>query len=161
MNSINETKTSVLQKIQSDLFPEVTPSRLISKIFGIHVLASLFVLAICPQFGFGLFSGVLGNGHYGLTGLFMSVSHEFCQLMCGLFLTSISAFSIYTSLKITEYEWLLQNKFILIGLLFSVTSSFFWMSAPQMHLIDFILWSTGSLIVMSKPLFYSPSVAKA
>lgn len=154
------TQNKILLKIQSDLFPEVTPSRLISKIFGIHFLASLFVLAICPQFGLGLLSGVLGSGHYGLTGLFMSVSHEFCQLMCGLFLTSISAFSIYKSLKITEYEWLLQNKFILIGLLFSVTSSFFWMSAPQMHLIDFILWSTGSLIVMSKPLFYSPSLAK-
>ena len=160
MNSIHETKTSVLQKIQSDLFPEVTPSRLIGKILGIHFLASLFVLAVCPQFGLGLFSGVLGSGHYGLTGLFMSVSHEFCQLMCGLFLASVSAFSIYKSLKITEYEWLLQNKFILIGLLFSVTSSFFWMNAPQMHLIDFILWSTGSLIVMSKPLFYSQSLAK-
>ncbi len=155
MNSQNK----ILLKIQSDLFPEVIPSRLISKIFGIHVLASLFVLAICPQFGLGLFSGVLGNGHYGLTGLFMSVSHEFCQLMCGLFLTSISAYSIYKSLKITEYEWLLQNKFILIGLLFSVTSSFFWMSAPQMHLIDFILWSAGSLIVTAKPLFYNASEA--
>lgn len=147
MNSQNK----ILLKIQNDLFPEVKPLTLVTKIFGIHLLASLFVLAICPQFGFGLF----GTGHYGLTSLFMSVSHEFCQLMCGLFLTSISAISIYKSLKITEYEWLIQNKFILIGLLFSVTSSFFWMSAPQMHWIDFILWATGSLIITSKPLFYS------
>ncbi len=155
MNTINDAKTLILNKIQTDLFPHVIPSQLVAKIFGIHILASLFVLAVCPQFGLGLFSGVLGSGHYGLTGLFMSVSHEFCQLMCGLFLTSISAFSIYKSLKITEYEWLLQHKFILIGLLFSVTSSFFWMSAPQMHWIDFTLWATGSLIITAKPLFYS------
>ena len=142
MNSQNK----ILLKIQNDLFPEVKPSRLVTKIFGIHILASLFVLTICPQFGLGLLSGLFGSSHYGLTRLFMSVSHEFCQLMCGLFLTSISAVSIYKSLKITEYEWLLQNKFILIGLLFSVTSSFFWMSAPQMHWIDFTLWATGSLI---------------
>lgn len=136
----------ILSKIQSDLFPDVKPSKLVAKIFGIHILASLFVLAICPQFGFGLF----GIGHYGLTSLFMSVSHEFCQLMCGLFLTSVSAISIYKSLKITEYEWLLQNKFILIGLLFSMTSSFFWMSSPHMHFIDFILWATGSLVLTTQ-----------
>lgn len=146
MNSQNK----ILAKIQSDLFPEVKPSQLVTKIFGIHILASLFVLAICPQFGLGLFNNLFGSGHYGLTSLFMSVSHEFCQLMCGLFLTSISAVSIYKSLKITEYEWLIQNKFILIGLLFSVTSSFFWMSAPEMHWIDFILWSTGSLILTTQ-----------
>lgn len=142
-------KKQILQKIRTDLFPIVSPPQLVLKITTLHLLVTLFVLAICPQFGFGL----LKNGHYGLTSIFMMVSHEFCQLMCGLFLTISSSLTIWYNLKITEKEWLKQNTFVSISLLFAITSGFFWMSAPQIHIMDFMIWTAGSLIALSLPVY--------
>lgn len=139
------TKNKILQNIKKDLFPEVNPFKFLPRLLVIHMLATAFVMAICPQFGLGLFS----NGHYGLTGLFMQVSHEFCQLACGAFLTSVSALAIWLPLKITEKEWLFANKFIFLGIIFSVTSGFFWMQAPDIHLIEFVLWIAGSLVALA------------
>lgn len=139
------TKNKIFQNIKKDLFPEVNPFKLLPRLLAIHMLATAFVMAICPQFGLGLFS----NGHSGLTTLFMQVSHEFCQLACGAFLTSISALAIWLPLKITEKEWLFANKFIFLGIIFSVTSGFFWMQAPDIHLIEFSLWIAGSLAALA------------
>jgi hypothetical protein len=141
----NFNKRKILQNIKENLFPEVNPYQLLLRLLFIHVLATAFVMAICPQFGLGLFS----NGHYGLTGLFMKVSHEFCQMACGAFLTFTSGLSIWLSLKITEREWLFQHKFISIGLLLSLTSAFFWMQAPDVHLLEMALWICGSIIAIT------------
>lgn len=139
------TKNKILQNIKKDLFPEVNPIKLITRLFTVHILATAFVMAVCPQFGLGLFS----NGHYGLTGLFMQVSHEFCQAACGAFLTLTSALAIWLPLKITEKEWLYNHKYIFAGIMLSVTSGFFWMRAPEIYLLEFSLWAVGSLAVLA------------
>lgn len=140
-----KTKNKILQNLKQGIFPEVNPFKFLPRLFFIHALATAFVMAVCPQFGLGLFS----NGHYGLTTLFMSVSHEFCQMACGAFLTLISFSAIWFPLKVTEKEWLLSNKYIFAGILLSITSGFFWMRAPEIHLVEFALWAAGSLAVLA------------
>lgn len=138
------TKNKILQNLKKDLFPEVYPLSFLPRLLMVHILATAFVVAICPQFGLGL----LANGHYGLTGLFMQVSHEFCQFACGAFLTLASGLALWLPLKITEKEWLYSHKFISAGIALSLTSAFFWMQAPEIHLLEFSLWIVGSLAVM-------------
>lgn len=149
MKNLNEdfqlkTKNKIFQNLKQDLFPEVDPFKFLPRLFFIHILATAFVMAVCPQFGLGLFS----QGHYGLTAVFMQVSHEFCQLACGAFLTLVSFSVIWFPLKVTEKEWLLSNKYIFSGILLSITSGFFWMQAPEIHLVEFALWIAGSSAVL-------------
>lgn len=140
-----KTKNKILQNIKQDIFPEVDPFKFLPRLFLIHVLTTAFVMAICPQFGLGL----LAQGHYGLTSLFMQVSHEFCQVACGAFLTLVSFSAIWFPLRVTEKEWLLSNKYLFAGVLLSITSGFFWMRAPDIHLLEFALWITGSLAALA------------
>lgn len=140
-----KTKNKILQNIKQDIFPEVIPFQFLPRLFLIHVFATAFAMAICPQFGLGLFR----QGHYGLTGLFMQVSHEFCQMACGAFLTLVSFSAIWFPLKVTEKEWLLSNKYISAGILLSITSGFFWMQAPDIHLFELALWIVGSIAVLA------------
>lgn len=140
-----KTKNKILQNIKQDLFPAVNPVSFLPRLFFIHVAATAFVMAVCPQFGLGLFS----MGHYGLTNLFMQVSHEFCQAACGAFLTLTSGLAIWLPLKVTEKEWLFSHKYIFAGILLSITSGFFWMAAPDIHLLEFALWVIGSIVVLS------------
>lgn len=140
-----KSKNKILQNLKQDIFPEVNPFIFLPRLFLIHVLATAFVMAICPQFGLGLFS----QGHYGLTHLFMQVSHEFCQIACGAFLTLVSFSVIWFPLKVTEKEWLMSHKYISAGILLSITSGFFWMQAPDIHLLEFALWVAGSLAVLA------------
>ncbi|AZZ36585.1 hypothetical protein CIK05_07210 [Bdellovibrio sp. qaytius] len=148
-----KTKNKILQNIKQDIFPEVNPMTFLPRLLLIHMLATAFVMAICPQFGLGLFS----NGHYGLTTLFMQVSHEFCQAACGAFLTLTSGLAIWLPLKITQKEWLYSHKYIFAGIMLSVTSGFFWMRAPDIHLLEFSLWVVGSLIVLTTATQIKPS----
>jgi hypothetical protein len=147
-----KTKNKILQNIKQDLFPEVNPMSFLPRLLLIHLAATAFVMSVCPQFGLGLFS----TGHFGLTTLFMQVSHEFCQAACGAFLTLTSGLAIWLPLKITEREWLFSHKYVFSGILLSVTSGFFWMRAPEIHLLEFALWTVGSLLVLaSTTLFQS------
>lgn len=148
-----ENKNKIFQKIKQDIFPEVNPYRFLPRLFFIHLAATAFVMAICPQFGLGLFK----LGHYGLTELFMQVSHEFCQMACGVFLTLVSLSAIWFPLKVTEKEWLYANKFIFAGILLSITSGFFWMSAPDIHLYEFALWTAGSLAAIAGTTLFQPT----
>lgn len=134
-------KKKIFEKIQNDLFPKVHGPSLLVKIFFLHLLATAFVLAICPQFGFGLFK----NGHFGLSALFMHVSMEFCHLACGFLLSSTSLLTLLLSLKLTEKEWLLENKWAFHAVLFLLTASFFWMFSPQIFLFDLVIWGAGAL----------------
>jgi len=136
-------KQKVLKLLKNELFPEVSPLHLSIKVLLLHLISSFFVLLICPQFGFG----ILKNGHYGLTNLFMSVSHEFCMFACGALLTLSSSITIWSQLKITEKEYLLDNKWALNALLLVITSSFFWMFAPEIIIIDYAIWIAGTLCV--------------
>ena len=140
-----ENKNQILSKLKNDLFPVVQPSKLILKIASLHLASTALVMTFCPQFGLGLFK----NGHYGLTSLFMMVSHEFCQFMCGLTLFSVSLLAIYNSLKITELEWIMSQKTILAGLAIALTGSFFWMLAPHINLLFLSLWAAGALLPLS------------
>jgi len=143
MNDQFQNQQKVLNKIKLDLFPEVSFQKISFKILSLHLVACLFVLSICPQFGFGVFK----NGHYGLTTLFMSVSHEFCMFACGVLLTTTSLTLIWSQLKITEKEWILNHRIASNGLLLLVTSSFFWMFSPEIILIDFSIWLAGSMFI--------------
>lgn len=147
-----KNKKTIFNKIKNELFPEVHPLSLILKVALIHLLATAVVMSFCPQFGLGLFK----NGHYGLTSVFMMVSHEFCQFMCGLTLFSVSVLSIYKNLKITEREWILSQKNLVSGLALALTGSFFWMLAPHINVLFLVLWVAGALL----PLFASFHFAK-
>lgn len=138
-----QNKKQIFNKIKSDLFPAVTFQKISFKILSLHLVACLFVLSICPQFGFGVFK----NGHYGLTTLFMSVSHEFCMFACGVLLTTTSLTLIWSQLKMTEKEWILNHSLTSNSLLLLVTSSFFWMFSPDIILIDFCIWLAGSILI--------------
>lgn len=143
MNDQFQNQQKILKRIKMDLFPEVSFQKISFKILSLHLVACLFVLSICPQFGFGVFK----NGHYGLTTLFMSVSHEFCMFACGILLTMISSALIWSQLKITEKEWILNHQLALNGLILIMTSSFFWMFAPEIILFDFFIWAAGSIFI--------------
>lgn len=146
-----KNKKPILNKIKKDLFPEVHPSGLILKVAFIHLLSTAFVMSFCPQFGLGLFK----NGHYGLTSIFMMVSHEFCQFMCGLTLFSVSVFSIHKNLKITEREWIFSQKNLLSGLALTLTGSFFWMLAPHINILFLLLWVAGALLPLLGSLHFA------
>jgi len=138
-NSDSNSVKNVWTKIQSDLFPVVNPLQLIGKITLIHLGLLSLILTVCPQFGFGLFK----NGHYGLTSIFMQVSHEFCQLACGVLLFGSTAFALHLNLKITEKEWLVRNQMAFISLSLFLTSSLFWMIAPDIYLFSYVIWAAG------------------
>lgn len=140
-----KTQNKILKNIKKDLFPEVDPFKFLPRLFLIHLFATAFVMAICPQFGLGL----LTNGHYGLTHMFMQISVEFCHIACGAFLTLTSAAAIWLPLKITEKEWLMKNKVIFSGIILSVTSGYFWMQAPEIHIMEFSLWISGCLATLA------------
>lgn len=135
-----KNQRQIFEKIKSDLFPEVVPSKVIFKILYTHLFSTLLVMSFCPQFGLGLFA----NGHYGLSSLFMLVSHDFCQLMCGLTLFSFSLFFIQFNLKITEREWVFSQKYFLGSLILLITGSFFWMWAPHINFYYLMLWGAGA-----------------
>lgn len=139
------TKNKILQSIKQDIFPDVNPFKFLPRLFLIHVLATAVVMTFCPQFGLGFFA----QGHYGLTALFMQVSHEFCQLACGAFLTLASFSAIWFPLKVTEREWLFAHKYVFAGILLSITSGFFWMQAPDIHLTEFALWIAGCFVAFT------------
>lgn len=144
-----KNKNQILSKLKEDLFPMVYPPKLIFKIALIHLTSTALVMTFCPQFGLGLFQ----NGHYGLTSLFMMVSHEFCQFMCGLTLFSVSLLVVYKSLKVTELEWILSQKILASGLALTLTGSFFWMLAPHINLLFLSLWVAGALLPLSFSFF--------
>ncbi len=140
---------NVFSKIQKDLFPEPQPLKIILKVATVHLFTTLFILTFCPQFGLGTFK----DGHYGLTRVFMSVSHEFCQIACGafLFFTSGSAilWGLFTesnpwALKITEREWFFSQKYLMASLILVLTGSFFVMQAPDMTILNLVLWTIGA-----------------
>lgn len=140
-NFINKEK--ILQKMKNEIFPDVSFTGLMTKILFLHLVATLVVLTICPQFGFGL----IRTGHFGLTRAFMSVSQDFCMFACGAFLTTISGFIIWSNLKYTEKEFLLKHKVAFNSVLLILTSSFFWMFSPEIILLDFCIWLAGTLTI--------------
>lgn len=141
-NTSFNSQQQILTRIKGDLFPEVHPSQFILKVLFFHGLSTALVMSFCPQFGLGLFK----NGHYGLTSIFMQVSHEFCQMMCGLTLFSLSFFMIFLNLKMTEKEWLQEHKIFTFSIILLLTSSAFWMWAPEMSVMNLILWCVGALV---------------
>lgn len=144
---------NVFSKIKEDIFPEPQPIKIILKIATVHLLTTLLVLTFCPQFGLGLGFGSFKSGHYGLTGLFMAVSAEFCQLACGAFLLFTSGFVILLGLftesnpwsfKVTEREWFFSQKYLMASLILVLTGSFFVMKAPDVTLLNLVLWIIGA-----------------
>lgn len=137
-------KNEIWRKIESNLFPEVHPFGLILKIFILHSLTCLTVLLFCPQFGFGILKVLGMNSLFDMTTYFMKVSHEFCQIACGatLFISSTSV--IFYQLKTTEKEWLIQQKLIVFSLLILLTGGLFIFIAPDITLLNIVLWVIGS-----------------
>ena len=141
-NSDSNSQKIVWTKIESDLFPVVDPFRLIGKISFIQMSMLILILSICPQFGLGIFK----NGHYGLTSLFMLISHEFCQLACGGLLFTSTLLALHFNLKITEIEWLQKNKMVFSFMALALTSTLFWMFAPEIYLLTYIIWAAGAVL---------------
>lgn len=139
-------KNKIWKNIETELFPEVEPFQVIGKIFLLHILSTLIVLGFCPQFGFS-FLELLGLSQLiDITHYFMIVSHSFCQVACGLTLFLFSSTVIYTQLKLTEKEWLKNQKYIVFFLLISLTGGFFVAVAPDITFTNMVLWVLGSAL---------------
>ncbi len=138
-------KNKVWKNIKLELFPDVEPLRTVMKIFVLHIISVFIVLSFCPQFGFGLFHLLGLPQPFDVTYYFMLVSHSFCQIACGLVLFVFSSTVVYTQLKMTEKEWLLNQKALFYTLLVSLTGSLFVVVAPDITLLNVVLWTIGAL----------------
>lgn len=108
------------------------PKKVLLKFFGLNLLGALLTLSICPQYGFGPYSGVTV-----FTNVIMSYGPIVCGILCaGIFFTGGYLLS-YALLTATERKWVLRNNYSLmipyISLVFMLGMSLKQLAPGHIH----------------------------
>lgn len=140
MNEISKKiEEQILNKVQADLKPNLAP--LMLKIFGIHLIAGMFNLGVCPQLGVKLF-----NTNVSLMPLFMRITPTYCDALCGAFFTSISFLLMSILLSHDEIRYIKFNKLVVISIVLLTSIGFFWIMNPDIFFNFSFIWATGALL---------------
>lgn len=97
----------ILTQVRSDLNPTIASVFL--KMTMIHFLVGVATLALCPQFGVSLTSGM------GLMTYLMQFGESVCMLGCGAFFTGLSLLVASLALRPEEVSVLCRTRVLQIG----------------------------------------------
>lgn len=120
------------------------------KLIGIHAVATLLTLSICPQFGVeGLKPWI------DLSDVFMRFGHTACQAMCGMIYFSLSMLVASLVIRKEELFYLKRYRLLFSSVLISLSLGFFVMNTPWELEASFVTaWIfgglAGSLLVLKR-----------
>ncbi len=115
-------------RIRAEVARDLQPSlvAVFTKVLGIHVVAAVATLSICPQFGIKLGAEGMGLMHY-----FMGLGEMGCRAACGFFFMALSLGLSAALLRAPEVrqlrrKWWIESLFLILASL-----GFFVMIAPE------------------------------
>jgi hypothetical protein len=110
------------------------------KLTLIHAIAGTATLAFCPQFGFGLISGM------GLMGPFMAFGEQGCMVGCGAVFMSGSLLTASLILKSEEVRAIRRTRLLQISLLALLSIGIFICSGAGIVVSLAAFWLIGSIL---------------
>ena len=130
------------ERVRSAIQAKLNPSLLVvlTKTTGLYMIAGLFILLICPQFGLTL------AARHGVLHIFSLFGHYPCMALCGaLFLGSGT---IVTSLVLLpeELRKLRPLRFVYFVVFGLVALATFWILGAEIALGLAVAWLIGSLV---------------
>lgn len=129
---------SLRASIQRDLNPSAWS--VFTKLAGLHLLASVLTLSVCPQFGIRL----LGNGA-GLMGVFMRLGPVACLVACGAFFVGTGLLLAGLLLRGEELRLIRKHRWLALTTLVSLSLGFFLMLDTEVLLNLAVAWFLGAL----------------
>lgn len=128
----------VLSQVHAALHP--SPVQVLVRLAGLHLLAGLVTLSLCPQFGFRL----LGRG-MGLMEAFMLLGPTGCMALCGTFFVGATLLLAALALRPEEVRVLRRNCWAAAGALVLLSLAFFVMVDARLVLETSLLaWLAGA-----------------
>jgi hypothetical protein len=130
------------QKIKSNILLKLNPPghKVFLKLSLAQILASVLVLAICPQFHLGFFP------HSFLAHILMSWGEAYCNLACGaIFLGTGTIFS-FLILSTDELRVLKKHQFIHFPSLILLSLLSFVIFGVEIQLLMFLIWGFGGMV---------------
>lgn len=135
----HELSKRVLWQIHQEL--KFSPTLVLAKLGFVHMLASAFILYICPQFGVSW-----GRASISLTDFFMRFGHEACAALCGMTLVGGTFLLVAIALKPQESFWLKQQMPWIPISLSLITLNMLAAVGARGHHIEFMLWSAFAIV---------------
>lgn len=135
----SEISQNILSAVYLDLYP--SPTKVFSKLLGIHCLSTLVTLSLCPQFGIR----VLGEGP-GLMGVFMNLGKYGCMVACGSFFTGFSLLVACLVLRFEELQVIQAHRWVQLGSLTVLSLGFFMMLDANLFFGIAAAWLLGSFL---------------
>lgn len=125
-------------RVHEDLNPVLW--KVFLKLTFIHALVGGVTLAFCPQFGFGLTSGM------GLMGLFMRFGNEACMVGCGAVFMGGSLLVASLALKTAEVRVIRRTEILQVSLLAFLSIGVFICTGSEAIEGLTLFWVMGSVI---------------
>lgn len=135
----DQLSQKIKQMVKEKLQPNLT--HLMLKIFIIHIVAGVFTLALCPQFGFSTF-----RLPFNLMNSFMAFGMSMCNFLCGLFFTGVSMLLSGFILERDEARALRYHKTLTTLTLLLSSIGFFCIMNPSVFLELSLLWLLGATL---------------
>jgi hypothetical protein len=133
----NELKQNIMDHVRGKLHPNLP--HLMLKFFIIHIIAGIFTLALCPQFGFTTF-----KLPFNLMNTFMIFGMAVCNFLCGIFFTATSVILSAFVLERDELRALKHKKTLATLTLLLSSIGFFSIMNPNVFLELSLLWLLGA-----------------
>ncbi len=138
---------SVFRDSQKYLAPKST--MVFAKVFGLHLIAGVFSLIICDQFGIRPFD--IG---FSLSQYFMTFGHSVCMFLCGLVFLLASMFTALVILRHEELVVLKKNSWLFVLSLVLFSLGFFFVFGAELILSFTLFWTVGALVGGIFPLLF-------
>jgi Ca2+/Na+ antiporter len=135
----NELNQKIMDHVRGKLHPNLT--HLMLKFFIIHIIAGVFTLALCPQFGFTTF-----KLPFNLMNTFMVFGMAVCNFLCGVFFTATSVILSAFVLERDEVRALKYNKTLATLTIILTSFGFFSIMNPNVFLELSLLWLLGAVM---------------
>jgi hypothetical protein len=133
----NELNQKIMDHVRGKLHPNLT--QLMLKFFIIHIIAGVFTLALCPQFGFTTF-----KLPFNLMNTFMVFGMAVCNFLCGIFFTATSVILSAFVLERDEVRALKHKKTLATLTILLSSIGFFSIMNPNVFLELSLLWLLGA-----------------
>ncbi len=144
---LEKLSRSVFRESQKYLAPKST--LVFVKVLGLHLIAGVFSLIICDQFGIRPFD--IG---FSLSQYFMTWGHSVCMFLCGLVFLLASMLTALVVLRHEELVVLKKNSWLFILSLVLFSLGFFFVFGAELVLSFTLLWIVGALVGGLIPLLF-------
>lgn len=141
----------VAEKILQDASRYLTPRGTVVfiKVFILHLIAGVFSLIVCDQFGIR----PLDIG-FTLSQYFMTFGHSVCMFLCGLVFLSTSMLVALVVLRQEEILVLKKNSWLFLLTLILFSLGFFLIFGADFVLSFTLLWIFGAFLGGFLPLLF-------